>query len=175
MVNAGELNEKEVGEVLGISKKTIADLLSLLNMSNRTQELIVSKRISYPFLIRINRLLNKVEDDNLRPKVEKAMIERTLNGTIKRISQVDDFTSAIKKKGDVIAKKIVSSPNYTSFQAMKETGADDIKTANQIKNGINWTVTIINKAIKNRAWEKLDNNGQTAVKNLRTKLDQFIK
>ena len=175
MIESGELKEKEVGKVLGIGEKSVTDLLALLQMSKKTQESASKKRVAYSFLIKTNRLLNQIKDVSLRAKAEEAIIEKIENGKIKKLENLVDFTRAISKGGDKIVRKIIANPNYTSEVAMLDSKANDVKHREKLINGIHWLNGILGLAVKNRAYRLIDENDLHFLKQVQTKLNNFIE
>lgn len=174
IVETGDLKEKDVAEILGLKSQVVSDLLALLNFSHRSQEIIEIKRIPYGFVMRINRTLNKVQNQNLRPKLETALLNRISNGTIKRPIEIDDYTRSIGKAGDKIARKIINNPKYTSHKALIESKADDLKILASIKGGMGWFNSRANEGVKKQIWRVMDKATLSAMKRIRNQLDKII-
>lgn len=175
MIATGDLKEKEVSEVLGISNKNISELLALLSMSKRTQGLSAERRISYPFLVRTNRVMGLVKDKKLRPQVEEALVDRMLSGQIKRANEVDDFARSIKKGGLRIVKKLISDKDYDCSDALLDSRADDVKIYESIRGGINWTVSRFNEGLRKKAYKWVEGKDLSQLKKAHSLMGAFIK
>lgn len=175
MIETGELKREEVGELLGLSLKSIGDMLALLDMSKRTQNYATKKRLSYNYLTHANRVLNLLKEPNLRPKLEEALVSRLERGTIRKVSEIDEFGFAIRKGGDKIAVKIIKDPDYTHHKAMADSKANDYLHAQRIEAGIHWLSSNLINAMKAKAYTKIKPDVLSDLKRTASVLDQFIK
>ena len=175
MIDLGELTQKEIPAVLGLSSRTVADMLALLSMSKRTQEVIGTKRIPYEYVIRLNSVLNKVKNEQLRPKVEDALMKQIESGKIKTGKSMTDYGYAIKKGGDKIAKKIIKESTYTSNKALKDAKAEDYQAYKRLMAGINWLIANASSATKLKGYKYVDKRDLGQLKRARAYLGDFIK
>lgn len=174
MVINGGLKENEVAEILGIPSRQISNLLALLTMSKRSQVLAASKRITYSMLVRVNTLLNNLKDQSLRPKLEESILNRLEDGRLTKKPQVDDFARSISVAGDKIAKKIINKKNYTPEEALLDSNADDLKYADKLMAGMNWTWGALNAAVNHKAYRVLDDGQIRVLRSVHKRLTELL-
>lgn len=175
MIDSGGIDQSEIAGILGLHPKRVAEMLSIIGMSNRTQERVQAKRIPYDYIIRMNTITNKIKEDDLREKLEDALLTKIESGKIRSAKSLQDYNYAVKMGGNKIAKKIIKESDYTSEKALRDSKSNGYKSQMTIQNGITWLIGNINTAMKEKGYKYVDAKNLTIMKRAQSKLSDYIK
>lgn len=175
LMHSTGMNTSQIGKELGLSPATINDYLAIVQLSNRTRQYAVEKKLPVSYLTHLGRTLKQVEGMGLKNKLEQAVLARIESGAITTFKQIADFKSAIAAGGEEIAEKIVKNSEYTPKQALKESNRESEIFYASIKASANHLVRLIQSGMQGGAHKKFTKDGyadiERAIKYMRKYLE----
>lgn len=113
----------ELSESLGVKNSTVNRWLQVLNLSKRSAQSAILKKLPIDWLAELGLAVKNVKDEALRQDVEDALIDKIQNKLVVTSREVRMYRQAIQFGGAPLVKKIIENPKYTPRQAAEDAGS----------------------------------------------------
>ncbi len=169
-----EMSSKEIADLLGMTHKSIQDYLILLQLSKRSMHFANEHKLPFIYLRLIAQLIKKVEDGDLRRKVEDAMVSKIKDKVIMSASDLDTFRMAIVQGGETMIKKIIATPSMTAAQALKFAGIEESTALKKIITQCGWVASMLRKATAVGYNRSITTVEEAQIQNLQNAIEEFL-
>lgn len=167
------MDTRELSSMLGLATSTVNGYLQLLNLSTRTKQLAVEKRIPFSYLVKIGQATKKLDDVGDQRKLEAALIQRIENGEITKTMDIPKYSVAIQHGGRKVFDAVLGRRNYSAKQALRDAKADSVIYHRNLSTNFNWLKVTIQRAIEAGAYKHATDASITTVKRVISKLEEY--
>lgn len=117
-----QLSSQEVADALGLNQNVINNYVLVTNMSKRTAQQIMERKLPLAYLIEIGKIAKEIPEE-YRTDFDDAMIAKIDNRLILRARNLGTLRLAIKNGGNKLIEKFIKDPKYGPTKASQEREA----------------------------------------------------
>ncbi len=171
---ASALTDEEMSDLLGLSKATIRNYLSLLILSKRSMVEVNANRLPFDYARGIANAVYRIEDIDERANVEEALLQKVKDRVIVKAKSLYDYATAIKTGGEKVIKRILTDKKFTPQQALKMAGIDRLMTNKRVIKYGGWLTSMLKKGMASRSNRELSQTDAQTLRNLAKTIENYL-
>lgn len=168
----------EASELLGMSRSNVSDWMTILSLSKRSQEKVLSRRISFAYLAKIVRLSKKYSEisDKSIETIENLLIDKLKTGGIMNCNGLSQLNSFMLLPGNTILKiKYLNTPSMTISNLLGETPEGQSIELDELCRKSKRLDLLLKRLYSNGTNKYLKSEQKGVIKDLEQEIIKFIK
>ncbi len=168
------MTSKEMAELLGMSYKVINDYKLLLTLSKRTVNVANQHKLPFDYLSRIATLLHKVDNTEVRRKVEGSLIERVKSGVITRASDISKLSYAMREAPKKTIDKLINHEEMSVNEIIESVGAYAKMEHDKLVMNASYLVTMLKKGMEHKTNAEMSESDANKFTRLAEVVNQYV-
>lgn len=174
MKEAANVSAQEVSEMLGLSRKTVDDYLTLLLLSKRLVNEAGKNKVPYSFLRAVAVGMKKIENPALRKQWEEAMFTRIREKTVIKSSEIDKFNIVAKTDDTSLLKKIINHTEWTASKALNEAGLSEVVHNRRIFTFAGHFRTLLKRGVSQKSNREMSSSQSIILEECKEAIEEYL-